>query len=31
MNERSGFDEKDADLFNVVNDVYNRIFVKENI
>ena len=31
MNERSGSDRKDLDLFGVINDANNPIFTKENI
>ena len=31
MNKQSGSEKKDPDLFNVINDTYNHIFMKENI
>ena len=31
MYEWSGFDWKDPDLFGIINNAYNHIFIKENI
>ena len=31
MNKQSGSDWKDTDLVSIINDVYNHIFMKENI
>ena len=31
MNEQSGSNQKDPDLFGFVNDTYNYIFTNENI
>ena len=31
MNEQSSPDQKDPELFGVVNDEYNHIFTQENI